>query len=128
MWLMNDNVRLLFKITGIKYKYQIMNLLHTVWLAFRRHPYSISLYIIYVAFFGRLKYVEIWLRNQKNMPHAWKLMDGEGIMYGYFFATIFGVIFIMVIMACLIAYKAQMRFYGWLLALMIVSLIAMWQL
>jgi len=105
-----------------------MNLLKSAWQLFRKYPYSLSLYIIYAAFIIRLKYVELRLRNQTNMPHAYKLVDGEGIMYGYFFVTIWGVIFALVTMICLGVYKTHQRYYGWLLALIIISIFVMWQL
>lgn len=105
-----------------------MSFLKSFWQFFKKYPYSICLYVIYIAFIGRLKYVDLWLRNQNNMPHSYKLTDGEGIMYGYFFATIWGVIFAFITMGCLGVYKNHQPYYGWLLALIIIPLFLMWQL
>jgi hypothetical protein len=104
-----------------------MNPLRSCWQLLRKYPYSVCMYIIYIAILGRLKYVNIRLRYQTNIPHAWKLMNGEGIMYGYLFLTIWGVIFALVTMACIIAYNAHQRYYTWLLILIIIPLFFMWQ-
>jgi hypothetical protein len=91
---------------------------------YKRYPYSISFYILYLLFTSRLVYNKMRLDAEINIPHAQKLMNGEGLAFGYMLAFIWSIIFVFVAVGHIATKdKAQNKFYGYILALIIFSVV-----
>jgi hypothetical protein len=93
---------------------------------FRKYPYSIALYIIYILFFARIEWITLQYKAAVTMNHGARLMLGEGIMYGYIIITFIAGVFSLVTMASILAYKDHMRYYVCLLFAIIIPAIVLW--
>jgi len=105
-----------------------MKPLSQLWRSYQKHPWSITFYLLYILLLGRFLWVQLQFDAAIKLPHAQRLMWGEGIMYGYFLITTIAFLFIIITMANIIARKAQKRFYVWLLCLIIIPLVFLWTL
>jgi len=71
-----------------------MNTITRLWDIFKTYPISIIFYILYLSFASLVLLLDIRLKNMRE-PH---LTLGEGLMYGYFFMIIIGLIFSIIIL------------------------------
>src|ERR1700744_4551089 len=95
-----------------------------VFQIFKTYPFSIASYSVYSFLYYFVITADI--RYRAALPHingGERLSWGEGVMYGYLFITLDAVIFALVTMGCIIAYKKHIRFYVCLLAMIIIPVI-----
>jgi len=92
-----------------------MNVITGLWHIFKTYPISVIFYILYLSFASLILSTSIRLKNM----HAPHLTLGEGLMYGYFFMIIIGLIFFLIILVNWVVRVKQRKFYSWLLCLIV---------
>jgi len=95
----------------------------------KTYPWSFASYIVYAVLYyyvasAGIRFHSALYRLQGGERIAW----GEGVMYGYLLITIIAVIFSLVTMACIIAYRKHAIFYTCLLMMIIIPLIILWNI
>jgi len=95
----------------------------------KTYPWSFAAYTVYAALYYFVMSASIKFHAALNhIEGGEKIAWGEGVMYGYIFITMVAIIFTLITMACIIAYKAHMRFYTCLLVMIIIPAIVLWNI
>jgi uncharacterized membrane protein len=95
----------------------------SAWQLFKKHPISIIAFTLLLIFWCEvLKADWRYTAQSKHLIHSEKLAWGESIMYGYLFAVLLTVIFI-VIMLINAVFRKNDKFYYKLILFVVVPLL-----
>jgi len=97
--------------------------MRTVWNVFKKHPISIIAFALLIWFWAEIISIAYKLHTDKpHLMHSEVLVRGEGVGYGFFFATILTLIFI-AIMLINAAFRKEKMFYYRMVILIVAPLL-----